>query len=360
MSRKRKNSKFKTERTIFIFGPENGQIENDREVRMKKRSFLIPIFVLSICFFFFHDAAAQAGRGKARIHGVVLDEAGIPIKNAKILLEFITYKRDSVETKTDEKGKWSIIGLGTGRGRVIASADGFIPASTEINIQQLALNPLIKMNLERQEHVDRPILEDELSLEAFEKGNLLFTEKKYDEAILIYEQFLEKNPSAYQIHLNIGDCYREKGELEKAIEEYHKVLEQAQKDESSGKEMTAKALANIGECHLKTGDYEKARDFFKQSIESFQENEILAYNVGEIYFSNQKVEEAIHYFELATQIKSDWGQPYLKLGYAYLNKGENNKAKKNFKRFLEIIPESPQAQSVQSIIEYLEKIKKSY
>ena len=60
--------------------------------------------------------------------------------------------------------------------------------------------------------------------------------------------------------------------------------------------MTAKALARIGECHLKKGDLETAQGFFKQSIETFPEDEVLAYNVGEIYFSNQKLDEAITYF----------------------------------------------------------------
>jgi len=83
----------------------------------------------------------------------------------------------------------------------------------------------------------------------------------------------------------------------------------------------------------------------------------LAYNVGEIYFSTQKIDEAIHYFTISTQIKPDWPLPYLKLGYVYLNKGDYSNAEANFKKFLEMDPNSPEAPTVQNILEYIAKIK---
>lgn len=58
-----------------------------------------------------------------------------------------------------------------------------------------------------------------------------------------------------------------------------------------GKEMTAKALAGIGECYLKKQDFESGQNYFKKSIEAYPENELIAYNVGEIYFSNRKLGE---------------------------------------------------------------------
>ena len=89
----------------------------------------------------------------------------------------------------------------------------------------------------------------------------------------------------------------------------------------------------------------------------YPDNEVLAYNVGEIYFSNRKIDEAIHYFELSIEIKPDWPASYLKLGYAYLNKGDNEKAKLNFNKFLELDPESSEAPAVKNIVDYLEKRK---
>jgi len=321
-----------------------------------KSFFKLSLFiVIVLCFTSF--ILAQAGRGKARISGVVKDEQGNGIKSAKILIQFLEDEQVMREITVDKKGEWAVMGLGTGTWRVTASAEGYISVYKDVYIQQLERNPKITLVLKKTIQPDQPMIEDESSLGLLEKTNQLFTEKKYDEAITLLKQFLEINPNVYQAFINIGDCYREKGELEQALEEYNKALEQAKQDELMGEEMTAKALARIGECYMRKEDFETAQDYFKLSIESYPENEILPYNVGEIYFSNQKIDEAIYYFELSTQIKSDWGPPYLKLGYTYLNKGDYEKAKLNLNKFLELDPESPEAPAVKNMVDYLEKIK---
>jgi len=322
-----------------------------------KSFFKLSLFIV-IVLSFTSFVLAQAGRGKARISGVVKDEQGNGIKSAKIVIEFLEDAQVMREITVNKKGEWAIMGLGTGTWRVTASAEGYISVYKDVYIHQLEINPKITLILKKTIQPDQAMIEDESSFGLLEKTNQLFTEKKYDEAIALLKQFLEINPTVYQAFISIGDCYREKGELEQALEEYNKALEQAKKDESMGMEMTAKALARIGECYMRKEDFETAQDYFKLSIESYPENEILAYNVGEIYFSNQRIDEAIYYFELSTQIKSDWGLPYLKLGYAYLNKGDYEKAKLNLNKFLELDPESQEAPEVKNMVDYLEKIKK--
>ncbi|UCE40868.1 MAG: tetratricopeptide repeat protein [Candidatus Aminicenantes bacterium] len=88
------------------------------------------------------------------------------------------------------------------------------------------------------------------------------------------------------------------------------------------------------------------------------DNEILAYNVGEFYFSNRNLEEAITYYGTAIRIKPDWSLPYYRLGLVYLNKEDYSNAEANFRKFLEIDPGSELAGSVRSMLEYLEKIKR--
>jgi len=325
---------------------------------MKAEKFLKLSLITLISFSFVSYTFSQAGRGKGRISGVVVDEDGNSIKSAKVVIQFIKYEQAKQEATTNKKGEWAFLGLGTGMWRVTASAEGYIPTYVEIYVQQLQKNPTITLTLKKIKESDNTIMKDEASFNLFEEANLLFADKKYDEALALLEQFLEQNPIVYQTHLSIGDCYREKGEFDKAIEEYNRALEKAQKDEEMGKETVAKALAALGEIYLRKEDFEKAQNYFKQSIETYAENEILAYNVGEIYFLNQKIDEAIHYFELSTQIKPDWPPSYLKLGYVYLNKGDYEKAKLNFNKFLELNPESSEAPAVKNIVDYLEKIKK--
>lgn len=322
---------------------------------MDGRTFSKLSLIILASFLFVSYAIAQAGRGRARIGGVVEDEEGNSIESAKIAIHLLENEEVKRETTTDKKGKWSIIGLGTGGWRVTASADGYYTAYVDIYIRQLEKMAKITLTLKKIEQSDKPTIENEASLNLIEKANQLYEERKYNEALVSFEQFLEKNPDAYQVHLSIGDCYREKEELDKAIEEYNRVLEQAKNDDLMGKKMAAKALAGIGECYMRKEDFEEAQNFFKQSIENYPGNEILAYNVGEIYFSNQKIDEAIHYFELAIQIRPEWSDPYLKLGYAYLNKADNVKAIENFEKFLKLEPDSERSLSVKNIIDYLKK-----
>jgi len=287
-----------------------------------------------------------------------MDEQGNPIASAKIVIELRGRDQAVRETTANQKGEWSLIGLGSGNWRITATADGYAPAGINYLVSQLVKNPKITLTLKKIIEAGETDLKDEISLGLLEQANQLFSERKYDEVLALLNQFLEINPEAYQTHINIGDCYKEKGEYEKALEEYNLALETAKNDEKLGKEMTAKALSGIGDCYLKRGDFEKAQSLFKESIELLPDNEILAYNVGEIYFSNQKMDEAIQYYALTIKIKPDWSLPYYKQGLVYLNKTDYENAKVNFQKFLEIDPNSEFAGSVKNMLDYLEKIKK--
>lgn len=316
------------------------------------------LFYILVFFLFIASAAPQAGRGTGRVTGVVVDENSNPISSAKIVMQLQESEEIKRETTSNKKGEWAVLGLGTGMWRITASAEGYAPAFIDVYVKQLETNPKVTLTLKKIQKMDTEFAGDEASLSLFEKANQLVAEKRYDEAIVSYQQVLEKNPGLYQVHWSIGNCYAAKGDIEKAIEEYKIVLDQSQADVSMGKEMAAKALAGLGECYLKKGDFETAQNYFKQSIESYPENEIIAYNVGELYFSNQKIDEAIHYFELASQIKPDWPLPYLKLGYSFLNRADYDKSILNLRKFLELDPQSPEAPAIRNTIEYIEKIKK--
>jgi len=316
--------------------------------------FLLTLFLLIAS----HLVFAQAGRGKARLNGIISDEEGKPIASAKVTLELLQGESVLRETATDKDGEWVFIGLGSGNWRLTVTAEGYIPVSSTFFVSQLEKNPKVALKMKKPELTEGSVIRDEASLAFIEKANQLFNEKDYDGALAILEQFLAQNQTAYQAYILVGDCYREKGDFDKAVETYNKAIEEAKKDEKMGKEITAKGLAAIGDSYLRRGDFEKAQGFFKESIDTYPENETLAYNVGEIYFSNQKLDEAIQYFTIATQIKPDWAPPYHKLGLVNLNKADYEKAKENFKKFLELEPDSELAGQVKNILDYLEKIKK--
>jgi tetratricopeptide (TPR) repeat protein len=299
---------------------------------------------------------AQAGRGTARISGTVIDEQGNPIPAAKVVMELMGQEAVTRDTKTNRNGEWSLIGLGSGNWRITASAEGFVPSETTAFVSQIAHNAKIVLTLKKISELDTSGLQS-TDLGLIQQANDLYDERKYDEALTLLQEFLTNNPTAYPTHINIGDCYKEMGEYEKAEEHYTLALEAAKTDEKMGEEMTAKAMAAIGDIYLKKGDFESAQSYFEQSIELLPENETLAYNVGEIYFANQKLDEAIRYYGIAIQIKPDWGPPYYRRGLVYVSKTDYQSAKEDFQKFLEVDPNSELAQTVKNMLDYLETIK---
>jgi len=304
------------------------------------------------------SAAAQAGRGTGRIKGTVVDEAGKAVSGAKVTITLVDNDSVKREAVTDKKGEWAIIGLGTTQWTLDAAAEGYLPTTMGISVKQLERNPAITVTLRKAGASGRPVAQDDATLVLIEQAGQLFSAGNFDGALATFRQILTENPELYQINISIGDCLREKGEIDSALETYAGVLEQAKADSQNGKQMTAKALARIGECHIIKGDFETAQGFFKQSIEAFPEDEVLAYNVGEIYFSNQKLDEAITYFSLAAKIKPGWSDAYYKLGLAYLNKADYEMARLNLSKVLELEPEGDRAAIAKGILDTIDKIKK--
>jgi len=323
------------------------------EVSKMNRDYKKPWWVLACVLVVSSLTFAQAGRGKGRLSGNVVDEKGEPIVNADVKIEF---EKGGLVDKTtvNKKGEWSFISLGTGQAIVTASAEEFLDSSLSIHVQQLERNKFVTLVM-KEDKEKKIRLKDAGALEELEKGNQLFQERKFDEALLIFQTFASENPKVYQIYFNIGDVYREKGEFDKANEQY--AMAQVKAKEKADVVLQARALASFGEICLRQEKLKEAQQFFTQSIALNPKDEILAYNVAEIFFGRNQTDKAIEYYQLAIQIKPEWSEPYLKMGYAYLNKGDMAKAVEQLKEFLKHDPESPQAPVVQSLIESLTKAK---
>jgi tetratricopeptide (TPR) repeat protein len=299
-------------------------------------------------------AMAQAGRGTARMNGIVLDPGGKPVVGAKVAATFTQAGGSTFETTTDKKGEFVFMGVGTGNWDVTVNAKGYQPVSQRVYTSQLNKNPKVTIKLDKKAE-GAGIVQDEATFQTLEEGNAFFKDGKYDTALLMFEEFMAKNPGAYQVLLNIGDCYREKGDYDTAIQKYTRLIEQSAADQTMGKTLTAKGLAAIGLCFLKQGKLTESQDYFKKSIEMAPQDENLPYNVAEIYFSNQQVDDAIRYFEMASQIKPDWPDPYLRVAYAYLNKGDNPKAIENLEKFIKLEPETERTAQAKAILDAIKK-----
>jgi len=314
---------------------------------MKQKFWIILVMAVLIVGLAAPPAAAQRfSRGKARLKGQVTDEAGNPLVNAKVELVF----EDEVSkfnTTTNDTGDWAVIGLGSGQFRITASLDGYIPAQKLVQVSQLNQNPKVMHVLKK---AVQPVMHEDL-IQFLDAGNNHFKAREFDQAIASYQKILDKHPEMHTVLFKIGDCYREKRELDKALELYNKVAElaAAKKDNS----VNAQALGNIGAIYIQKQDFDKATEYFQQAINLNPEDEILAYNVAEINFNSNNVDLAIKYYKMAAETKPEWSLPHQKLGYSYLNKGDFAQAVASFKKFLELEPEGEQAAIIQELLKSL-------
>ncbi|MFH1479929.1 MAG: tetratricopeptide repeat protein [Pseudomonadota bacterium] len=98
-------------------------------------------------------------------------------------------------------------------------------------------------------------------------------EKKYDEAITLYQQFLKESLSdpSYQslTKLALSGCYEMKGDFEKAIETLKQVMA-----ESTGS-FNEQAMLNLARVYRLTNQEEKSKDILREFVKKHETSPFL-------------------------------------------------------------------------------------
>jgi len=298
-------------------------------------------------------AGGQDGMGIARLSGEVRDEAGRPLAGVRIALLHV--ESGTIRfAASDDKGKWAVLGLGSGMWRITLTLDGFRMRLEDALVSQTGRNVPVKSVLRRAPSEGPGA---DTGVELVEQGNRFFADKRYDEALLVYREFMDKHPRRFQVHFNIGNCLKEKGDYDGALAEYGLVLDAAaQADRGlAGSALAAKTIAAVGEIALRRGDGEAARANFEKAIALYPHYASLPYGIGEIYASRGMNDEALAYYSLATRVKPDWPDPWLKLGLVRLELKDVENALKDLQRYLALAPDISNAGEIRKLLESLAK-----
>jgi Tfp pilus assembly protein PilF len=322
------------------------------ELSMGHRYFLRPAkafsrAVLAALFVgvFAMSAAAQTGR----VGGTVKDESGQPIKGATITAENPNASPSSFTATTDDKGRFSIIGLRSGSWTFTAQAPGFSPESGKLNVQTIGTpNPPLTFTLKKGAGGGAGVpgagkeLQGELAAAEAD-----FTAGKYDDAIAKYKAILQKAPTLTAINLQIAAAYRNKKEYDNAIASYNDVLKADPNND--------KAKIGIGMTNLEKGDLAAAEKTLDDAAQSPGATKEVFYNLGEVKFANGKTDEAAKAYERASQMDPNWGKPIFAMGKVALNKGDKQGAIDWFEKVITADPSSPEAAQSKAIVEQLKK-----
>lgn len=93
------------------------------------------------------------------------------------------------------------------------------------------------------------------------KADARLEQKKYDEAISLYRQYLGENPESLQARRNLGLAYLKSAQTDKAIAEFKSILEKKNKDPYSSLYLGLAYLhkGDAGEALILMENYKNAR-----------------------------------------------------------------------------------------------------
>jgi tetratricopeptide (TPR) repeat protein len=292
-------------------------------------------------------AAAQTGR----VGGTVKDGQGQPIKGATVTAENPQSSPSTFTATTDDKGRFSIIGLRSGTWKITASAPGFTPSGGSVPIRTIgAPNPPVDIVLApgatgptgALAGVNTKELQGEL-----QQAEDLMNQQQYDAAIAAYEAILTKTPALTMIHLQVGRAYRMKKDYDSALGAYKKILETEPTNE--------RAKIEIGMTNLEKGDFAAAETALSEAAQGTGASREVFYNLGEVKFAKGETDEAMKWYQRAVDTDPNWGKPLFKLGLGHLQKADTKNAIAMMEKVIAVDPNSQEAAQAKALIEQLKK-----
>lgn len=286
-------------------------------------------------------APALAQMGTGRVSGTVRDQDGNPIAGATITARAGDSAR-VLEATTDDQGRWAILGFRSRAYDFSVSAPGFMPYNYQAPMRQAGKNPDMDLTLERTQMGQSAGTGGGLLAEAQE----LHQAGRFDEALAKYDELLASDPTVYQVNLNRGAALRELNRLDEARAAYQIVLDQ--------EPANAGALVSMADMAVKAGDLDEAVGYFEQAVNA-TDDEIIPFNVGQIYFQNGQMDKAIEFYELAAERKLDWAEPHLQIAMVHLNRGDMQAAAEHLNMAVEVEPGSVAAATAEQMLAALPK-----
>lgn len=299
-------------------------------------------------------ALAQTGR----VGGQVKDTEGKPIKGATVKALNPNASPSEFTATTDDRGRFSLIGMRSGSWKLIAEAPGFQSQEGMLNVRTIgAPNPPVEFTLARGVPAAPAALSKEVQTE-LKAADDLRSAGQFDEAIAAYQAIKAENPNLTMINMVIGGAYRQKaakesdatarkGAYDQAIVAY---LEMLKADPGS-----ERAMIEIGMTHMQAGNLDAAEQALAPVAETPSASREVFYNLGEIKFNKGDVAGAEAMYTRASQVDPAWQRPKLKLGLIAFSKGDKDGAIKIFEAVVAADPNAPEAAEANAFLKELRK-----
>jgi tetratricopeptide (TPR) repeat protein len=231
-----------------------------------------------------------------------------------VLAENPSATPSSFTATTDDRGRYSIIGMKSGTWKVTASAPGFQASSGQVPIRTIGQpNPPIDFVLAPGVAAAASGLPKEIVAEV-EAAEAKFQAKDYDGAITAYQSILGKAPKLTRLNVAIARAYRAKKDVKSAAEWYEKALA-ADPNDTSGR-------TELAMMYMEQGQLDTAREKLMAVAETTGATREVFYSLGEIERARDKADDAGKWYQRAADTDANWAKPYIGLALVAIQKGD--------------------------------------
>jgi len=137
-----------------------------------------------------------------------------------------------------------------------------------------------------------------------EEGNALYSQKKFAEALAIYQKASDLDPTNPIYFNNIAAVYLEQKEYEKCITTCEKAVEVG-RSQRAPLDIIARALSRIGNAYLKQNQFDKAIEYYKKAQIEHRDKTTLASLLKAEKLLKEKTEQDYYNPELSAQAKEE-------------------------------------------------------
>lgn len=293
--------------------------------------------------------AAQEWAGRGRLQGKVTGPGGEPIAEARVALRQGDATGPGPEViLTNDKGRWSYLGLGNGQWTVTVEADGYVPREGSFAVTEYGSNPSVNIELRPLTEEMTAASEPNPALAAIEAGNAHLEAGRPAEARAAYESALatlepESHPPVLR---GVARAYYEEGDKDAAIATLEKALAIDPADED-----TLRLVINL----LVAADREaEAEAYMARLPEGAEVEPETLLNVGIKAFNEGDLEAALASFDRVVVQNPELAEAYYYRGLAHLNSTHHPQALADFERFLSLDPDHARAEEARQFVEYLQ------
>jgi type IV pilus biogenesis/stability protein PilW len=178
-------------------------------------------------------------------------------------------------------------------------------------------------------------------------GQVLLLTGRLDEARDAFRGALEVDPYLTDAHNNLGAVYDRLGMKREAEAEFRKALD------DPSYPTPEKVYLNLGLLYRSEERIEEAVSMFRRAVEIDPEFYLGHYELASTLESTGRLEEAAREFEVAAPGYRNSGEYHYRLGFTYMRLGNNAKARYHLNRVIEVSPGSESAAKADDLLEMM-------